>query len=170
MENGRQGQSSSTELSPCIQEEPVDKQPSSSSFSIEGVLAVEQQTMPLTRRQTPIEKDNAKSKLNGATKGNGSVASRSSEPITPMWTYILLVLFAVITIVSMPTPLHPARGEKPSIRHVFYYGWLTAISTGLGALPFYFIPRVGPFWVGVSNGTCSMLLSCGFVLLLDVFC
>jgi hypothetical protein len=153
MENGRQGQSSSTEL-----EEPVDKQ-SSSSFSIEGET-VEQEIMPLTRRQPPIEKDTAKSKLNGATKGNGSVASRSAEPITPTWTYILLVLFAVITIVSSPTPLHPARGEKPSIKHVFYYGWLTAISTGLGALPLYFIPKVGPFWIGVSNGTsCSCFVT-----------
>jgi hypothetical protein len=159
MENGPEGLSSSTELSPWIRNEPVVDQPSPSVSIEDESVGQEEEAMALTRRQAPIDKDDTKTKSNGTRKENGSVASRASGPTTPMWTYILLVLFAVITVVSIPTPLHPARGEKPTTKHVFYYGWLTAISTGLGALPFYFIPKVGPFWVGVSNGTFSMPLA-----------
>jgi len=80
---------------------------------------------------------------------NGKATER---PKTPVWVYLLLVLFAVITYATMPVPFHPPHGEEPTIQHVFYYGWLTAISTGFGALPFLLVPDVQSFWVGVSNG------------------
>ena len=72
---------------------------------------------------------------------------------TSPWVYAALVLFAVITYATMPDPLQPPHGEAPSIQHVFYYGWLTAISTGLGAIPLVFAPNLASYWVGISNGT-----------------
>lgn len=72
---------------------------------------------------------------------------------TSPWVYGALVLFAVISYVTIPDPLQPPHGQHPSIQHVFYYGWLTAISTGLGALPLVFSPSLGSYWVGISNGT-----------------
>lgn len=72
---------------------------------------------------------------------------------TAPWVYCALVIFALITYVTKPDPLQPPHGESPSIQHVFYYGWLTAISTGLGAIPLVFAPNLASYWVGISNGT-----------------
>jgi hypothetical protein len=72
---------------------------------------------------------------------------------TAPWVYFALVIFAVMTYVAKPDPLQPPHGESPSIQHVFYYGWLTAISTGLGAIPLVFAPNLASYWVGISNGT-----------------
>ena len=72
---------------------------------------------------------------------------------TSPWVWATLVLFAVITYAAMPDPLQPPHGQAPSIQHVFYYGWLTAIFTGLGAIPLAFAPNLAPYWVGLSNGT-----------------
>jgi hypothetical protein len=72
---------------------------------------------------------------------------------TPMWVYGALVSFVVVSYVAMPNPLQPQHGEEPTIQHVFYYGWLTAISTGLGAVPLVFAPNLPSYWVGISNGT-----------------
>lgn len=74
---------------------------------------------------------------------------------TAPWVYVLLIGFAVLTYATIPVPLHPTPGTSPTIQHVFYYGWLTAMSTGLGALPFLFFPDVATYWVGISNGTFS---------------
>jgi hypothetical protein len=55
----------------------------------------------------------------------------------------------------MPHPLHPEN--EPTAQHVFYYGWLTAISTGLGVVPLLFAPNLASYWVGVSNGRSERL-------------
>ena len=69
---------------------------------------------------------------------------------TESWAYVVLVLLAAVTYGTVPTPFQP-HGE-PTIMHVFYYGWLTALSTGAGVLPFVFLPNVASIWVGISNG------------------
>ena len=83
-----------------------------------------------------------------------------SEPLmnseiqkTPVWVYVLLFLFAGLSLLTIPQPFHPVHGQEPTILHVFYYGWLTALSTGLGALPFLLFPDIQSYWVGISNGT-----------------
>jgi hypothetical protein len=78
--------------------------------------------------------------------------TRVAQPTSP-WVYVTLSVFAGITYLTMPVPLQPHHGEEPSIKHVFYYGWLTAISTGLGAIPLVFAPNLASYWVGISNGT-----------------
>jgi cation transport ATPase len=78
---------------------------------------------------------------------------QQTKAVTPRWVYILLVVFALLTILTIPHPFHPTIKDGPTVRHVFYYGWLTAMSTGLGALPFLLYPDVGTYWVGISNGT-----------------
>jgi hypothetical protein len=78
---------------------------------------------------------------------------QQTKAVTPKWVYMLLVIFALLTILTIPHPFHPTMKDGPTVRHVFYYGWLTAMSTGLGALPFLLYPDVGTYWVGISNGT-----------------
>lgn len=82
------------------------------------------------------------------SKGDAEKQTQSTSP----WVYMAFVSFAVITYVTKPNPLQPHHGEEPTIQHVFYYGWLTAISTGLGALPLVFAPKLADYWIGISNG------------------
>lgn len=89
-----------------------------------------------------------------SSKANGSKSGKKED--TPLWVKILLVVIAVISVTTIPHPFHP-EGE-PSLQHVFYYGWLTALSTGLGVAPFVFLPDVPTFWVGISNGKNNLSL------------
>ena len=93
----------------------------------------------------------------GLPQRNGR-GKKLSTSTTEAWVYVLLVIFVLLTIVTIPVPFHPTAPEGPTVRHVFYYGWLTAMSTGLGALPFLLFPDVATFWVGISNGTLSHFL------------
>ena len=96
---------------------------------------------------------NGKQQQQFASSSSPTSASSSKKPDkrdTPTWVYITLVAFAVTTVVSFPVPLI-AHGE-PTLKHVFFYGWITALCTGIGALPFLFLPDVADFWVGISNG------------------
>lgn len=61
--------------------------------------------------------------------------------------YFLLCILIFVTVFTRPN-----WNEKVSAHHVWYYGWITAISTGFGAIPFYFFPEPDKFWMGVSNG------------------
>ena len=115
--------------------------------------------MVLTRRQTqeaaaalgpPKTLQHRAMEVAAATKKEQN--GQRSPPKTPKWVYALLVAFAILTYATIPKPFHPLPGVAPTIQHVFYYGWLTAMSTGLGALPFLFLPDVASFWVGISNG------------------
>lgn len=65
-------------------------------------------------------------------------------------------VLAVISVWTCPSELNPP-GE-PTIQQVWYYGWITAVSTGLGVLPLVFVPNLDKFWIGVSNG--KLLLRC----------
>ena len=84
------------------------------------------------------------------SNGDGSIKTKATPAKTPTWVYALLVLFAAVTVLTYPVPFQP-HGE-PTLKHVFFYGWMTAISTGCGVLPFMIMPDVPKFWVGISNG------------------
>ena len=81
-------------------------------------------------------------------KEKGPMTRRKTSP----WVWGAMALLVVITYVTMPDPLQPPHGQPPSRQHVFYYGWLTAVFTGLGALPLAFAPNLASYWVGLSNG------------------
>ena len=53
----------------------------------------------------------------------------------------IVVAMTLVTIFSRPTTLTPVGGS-PSIQHVFHYGWVTALTTGLGVLPLLFMGKV----------------------------
>lgn len=86
-------------------------------------------------------------------KEKGAIMRVKTSP----WVWCVLALFAFITYVAIPDPLQPPHGQHPSIQHVFYYGWLTAVFTGLGAIPLAFAPNLASYWVGLSNGTFGSL-------------
>jgi len=87
---------------------------------------------------------------------------------TETWVYFALIIFAAITYYGMPSPLQPPHGEVPSIQHVFYYGWLTAVSTGIGAIPLAFAPNLASYWVGISNAIAAgMMIAASFSLVYE---
>lgn len=87
---------------------------------------------------------------------------------TSRWVWAAMIFFAVLTYVTMPDPLQPPHGQPPSIKHVFYYGWLTAIFTGLGAVPLAFAPNLAPYWVGLSNAVAAgMMIAASYSLLYE---
>lgn len=83
-------------------------------------------------------------------KSNGGAQQRPKPPPTPASSVICMAVVVLITIITYPSPLQPVG--KPSLLHVWYYGWITAVSTGLGVLPLVFMPNLNSYWVGISNG------------------
>ena len=95
---------------------------------------------PQPTRQRPV----------GRKESTRRVAGGANAP-TDYMGYALLAVLLVVTVVTYP------RGDrsKATWQHVWYYGWITAVSTGLGAVPFYFFQEPNKYWMGVSNGTCT---------------
>lgn len=92
---------------------------------------------------------------------------------TDWFGVVLLSLFILVTVMgspffvsyvsdSSPLPggfdlidLNPltSGAERATIHMVWYCGWLTAVCTGLGVVPFYLFKTPNKFWTGLSNGT-----------------
>lgn len=70
------------------------------------------------------------------------------RPKTDYVGYALLLLTIGVTIASH---LYRTKSTgKATVAEVWYYGWLTAISTGLGVIPFYFVNEPNKFWEGAN--------------------
>eukprot|EP00934_Nitzschia_sp_Nitz4_P001987 Nitzschia sp. Nitz4//scaffold182_size44100//17418//18465//NITZ4_007252-RA/size44100-augustus-gene-0.20-mRNA-1//1//CDS//3329539559//1987//frame0 len=102
---------------------------------------------------TPLESTNTASD----DKNEVSTPPRKTHS-TPVWVVVAFVAILAITAFAIPKPLQPHHGESPSIHHVFYYGWLTAVSTGLGALPLSIVPNLPSYYVGVSNAIAAGMM------------
>jgi hypothetical protein len=63
---------------------------------------------------------------------------------------LTVIAMAAITHFTRPSTL-TSVGGLPTIAHVWYYGWVAALSTGLGALPLIFLGKVTDVWLGLSN-------------------
>lgn len=51
---------------------------------------------------------------------------------------------------------------------VFYYGWISAISTGFGVLPLCFVTEMKEYWIGVSNAIAAgMMCAASYSLFLE---
>lgn len=75
------------------------------------------------------------------------------SPKTPPLTIASLIIIALISYFTFPDSLQPVG--RPTLNHVFYFGWISALSTGLGVLPLVFSPTLNNYWIGVTNGTYS---------------
>lgn len=108
-------------------------------------------------KDSSISKDESSSSQHEAKpngKANGEMSA--APPPTPLSSIILMAVLIIITIVTIPSPLQPVG--KPTVQHVWYYGWITAVSTGLGVLPLVFMPNLDSYWVGISNGAFAHVL------------
>ncbi len=92
------------------------------------------------------------------TPTSPSKEKATTKPTTPTITKVAMMFIAFITIMTYPETLQPVG--KPTLNHVWYFGWISALSTGLGVLPLVFSPKFDTYWVGVTNGKfvmCSII-------------
>lgn len=100
--------------------------------------------------------DAAASGDDGGAGGESIVPeSKSSE----MRSYAAMALLAAITYAAYPGPSWGGSASRePTVHTVFYYGWISAISTGFGVLPLCFVSEMDGYWVGVSNAVAAGMM------------
>jgi len=76
--------------------------------------------------------------------------NETKTPKTPLVTMGSFALIALISYFTYPDTLQPVG--RPTLNHVWYFGWISALSTGLGVLPLIFSPKLDSYWIGVTNG------------------
>uniref|UniRef100_A0A7S1FXS5 Uncharacterized protein n=1 Tax=Corethron hystrix TaxID=216773 RepID=A0A7S1FXS5_9STRA len=86
------------------------------------------------------------------------LAAPASSPSSPLSSYVGMALVIAITYATYPDNLIPDPHQPASIHHVWYHGWITAISTGLGVLPLVFVSDFNKFWVGISNAVAAGMM------------
>jgi hypothetical protein len=118
-------------------------------------------------KSAPISalKDDDSSKKNKASKQvDGDLGDKKEKIVgketgTDWLSYGLLGLLVFITVFYFP------RSEEVNTSYVFYHGWITAISTGLGVLPFFFVTDPSKFVMGVSNAIAGgMMIAASYSL------
>jgi len=135
--------------------------------------------MVITQRKTKQPQDDVKQKNDQqecGTDNNGDAKNGVSLPfggttasITPSnkknsigpfqlatWEIVSIALILFITFCCIPSPLHPEGA--PTVQHVFYYGWLTCLSTGLGVIPLIFVPNLKTYWIGIFNAIAAGMM------------
>lgn len=67
-------------------------------------------------------------------------AAKPAHFRTSWWTIAAYIVIFAISKYTLPRDLHPSQ---PTLSHVWYYGWVTAVSTGLGVVPLMFASELG---------------------------
>eukprot|EP00543_Licmophora_paradoxa_P016860 CAMPEP_0202471506 /NCGR_PEP_ID=MMETSP1360-20130828/84911_1 /ASSEMBLY_ACC=CAM_ASM_000848 /TAXON_ID=515479 /ORGANISM="Licmophora paradoxa, Strain CCMP2313" /LENGTH=325 /DNA_ID=CAMNT_0049097633 /DNA_START=36 /DNA_END=1013 /DNA_ORIENTATION=+ len=109
-------------------------------------------------------------------KDNGEVAVENENydpkqkaldpPKTPALSIVILIVLIIISVSTIPRPFHP--DGPPTSLHVWYYGWITAISTGFGVVPLLFTPHLDDYYVGVSNAVAAgMMIAASYSLFVE---
>ena len=82
------------------------------------------------------------------------------EPLSSeIRSYIIIIILAIITYITYPGTTVGNNSPEPTLHTVFYYGWISAISTGFGVLPLCFVSEMKEYWIGVSNAVAAGMMS-----------
>lgn len=84
---------------------------------------------------------------------------------TSKWTWAGYLLLVAITKYTMPSEL---RTSNPTVQHVWFYGWVTALSTGAGAAPLILAHDMGKAMLAFGNAVAAgMMLSASYSLVAE---
>lgn len=107
--------------------------------------------------------------------GNCREADKIKKPSSTMATaqkripnmeVIATIIIVLISYFTFPEPLHPVG--RPTVLHVWYFGWISALSTGLGVLPLMFTHDLDSYWVGATNSLAAgMMMAASYSLILE---
>jgi len=107
--------------------------------------------------------------------GNSGEVDEVRKPSSPMAVALnripkaevtATILIALISYFTFPQPLHPVG--RPTALHVWYFGWISALSTGLGVLPLMFTHDLDSYWVGATNSLAAgMMMAASYSLILE---
>jgi len=105
-----------------------------------------------------------------AAKSVGSIENPKTSPVFFFQPGIVLTVFTAVTFYSFWVLLQGNMNKhvRTTALHVCASAWLTAVSTGLGALPFCCTGDLDHFWVGLSNAfAAGMMMAASAGLLLE---
>jgi ZIP family zinc transporter len=87
------------------------------------------------------------------------LSGEKSTPKPPA-SWIRWVCFVVLIVFSYATlPKVLWRPDvSPSVQSVWYFGWLTALSTGIGPLPFFFMDKPSQILLGAANAVAAGMM------------
>lgn len=88
------------------------------------------------------------------------------KPHTSTMTIIWCIIIAAISVFTYPESLQPIG--RPTLNHVWYFGWISALSTGLGVLPLVFSPDLDTYYIGVTNAIAAgMMVAASYSLMVE---
>eukprot|EP00944_MAST-04C_sp_MAST-4C-sp1_P000970 g970.t1 len=81
----------------------------------------------------------------------------------------LIAIITVATIIAVcALKEDKATATVVNVLHVWSYSWMTAVCTGLGALPFFLIDKVNDFWLGICNAVAGgMMIAASLILIYE---
>jgi hypothetical protein len=138
----------------AVHQEDAKSASSSSSSSTPSIAAAAADNSSVANDNT-----NTKANANANTNANNDTDNKIDTK-TPTITIATFILIAAISVSTFPESLQPVG--RPTVNHVWYFGWISALSTGLGVLPLALFPNFDTYWVGVTNG--EYILQCVCVL------
>jgi ZIP family zinc transporter len=95
-----------------------------------------------------------------------SVVDEDVKPQTSTMTIIWCIIIAAISVFTYPESLQPIG--RPTLNHVWYFGWISALSTGLGVLPLVFSPDLDTYYIGVTNAIAAgMMVAASYSLMVE---
>lgn len=90
-------------------------------------------------------------------------AKRAGIPNLQICACIIII---AITYFTLPDSFRPT-GE-PTVKHVWYFGWISALSTAIGVIPAVIAPTHHSYWIGVSNAIAAgMMIAASYTLLIE---
>mmetsp|Transcript_5661 Transcript_5661/g.7237 ORF Transcript_5661/g.7237 Transcript_5661/m.7237 type:complete len:351 (-) Transcript_5661:252-1304(-) len=106
--------------------------------------------------------------LKGKHPENNRNEQKGQEAVvrTPTITIVAMILIVAISVFTLPDSLQPVG--RPTVQHVWYFGWISALSTGLGVLPLIVSPEFDTYWVGVTNAIAAgMMIAASYSLMVE---
>jgi len=121
--------------------------------------------MAVQRRMRSTEETNGDD--DGGNAREPLIADEVRKPQRiPQPQAIATIVIALITYFTYPGPLNPTG--KPTVLHVWYFGWISALSTGLGVVPLIFTHELDSYWIGASNALAAgMMIAASYSLILE---
>jgi zinc transporter, ZIP family len=127
-------------------------------------------------RKKPALEENGSSKEPSSSSSKIITKASSSSTLQKFIILLLIVLTAgalyyLTTLPPTTTTINQGADSRDAILLVLAYGWMTAVSTGLGVVPFLFTTqKLSQYWLGIANAVAAgMMLTASGTLAYEGF-